>query len=182
MEKEKRISDRITLVEDKNSLILMISGKIEKWKETMLFVWLLGWLFCGGVFVYELFKEHTQDICIALIVYLCFWAYFAYKIGYAFLWRKWGQELIKINENSMLIKREIGTYGKVYVYQKDNIKNLEGYAYSEKSLSKVFSDSFWVVGGEKIIFDHFNSKVGFGLQLTRDEQKKLLTLIKKNFQ
>ena len=180
MKKNKTQFKRINVLQEGKNIIISISGKIERWKETLLFSWLIAWMICGIAISYELFNSSSTKNNTFLFIYLCFWAYFFFKIGYAYLYRKWGQELIKIEPDKILIRREIKNIGKTYSYTKENIKDFDIYRHSDTSFLKIFNDSFWVIGGERLMFEYFGSKTGFGIQLNKDEENYLYKLIKSH--
>ena len=76
-----------------------------------------------------------------------------YKIFRVILWRKFGTEFIKIDQDRFSIKKSIWGFGKAREFLLNNIKNLEMESLKENSYAKVFNDSFWVVGQGTIIIN-----------------------------
>ena len=175
----KKIGDKIHIHSNvSNDLRIIIPAQMEKWKETLLLTWLLAWSFCGVYFLYELFAGgHDGNMRLFFIILLSFWLYYEVKIGKAFLWRKYGKELIKVDEDKLYLKSDIRSYGKMNGYFKDNIKNFGVINLSEKSFKKHAENSYWVVGGETIGFEYMGKKVGFAKQLPEKDAKKLAKLI-----
>lgn len=181
MSKVKHISERVSYKEHGDKTTIVISTAIERWKEGLMLIWLLSWTLCGMYFAYELFFNHPgEDLKVALFIMLSFWAFFEYRIGKAFLWRKYGMEFIKIEDNQFFIKNSIKGYGKAIPYFSDNIKNIHLLEKKETSALSFLENSFWFVGGETIGLYHKDKLVKLGKQLSKEEAKKLVEFLKKN--
>ncbi len=173
------IGNRIDVVEEGSETTITISGRTERWKESVLLFWLLAWTVCGMVVGSQLFGEDDKSIFIMYIVYLGFWAYFEYKIGHAMIWRVWGKEVIKLEPKYMWLKRDIRGYGKVSQYFTDNMRQIKLTDLSNKPFAKAYNESFWVVGGERLSFEYLGEEKGFAYQLNESDTRQLLNLLKK---
>ena len=47
----------------------------------------------------------------------------------------------------------------------------------EKSFSKVFNDSFWIVGQGTIIINALDKEYNFGSQISKDDGKKIVKIL-----
>ena len=105
----KLIGDRVSYKVHEDYSTIVISTNIDKWKETLLLTWLLGWTICGSVFFYFLFAGDfvTREEKLMLLVMCVFWLFFQIRIGKAYLWRKSGMEFIRIDKDLMTIKKSI---------------------------------------------------------------------------
>ncbi len=175
----KQFSERIKVAEEGKSSKIWISAKIDSWKQTLLLAWFAAWTFCGIVVASQLWADLSRDMYVFVVVYLSFWAYFEYKIAHAVLWRLYGKEIILIEPDSLKVKRDIRGYGRVVPYFKENIKKLRIVEKNPRSFAQSFNNSFWVIGGEQIVFENLGSSQGFGLQLNDGEAKKLLQYVRK---
>lgn len=171
------IGERVSYSEKNGELIIVISGKVEKWQETLLTVWMIAWTFCGIYVLAQLFGEYSREEKLMFVVYTSFWAYFEYKIVYAFFWRKWGSELIRVGGGSIQIKKDIKKYGKVNSYFIENLKNLKQEYLKDRSFAKVMANSFWNMTEKAISFEYFGKLIAFGIQLSDEDAKKVLKLI-----
>jgi hypothetical protein len=181
MKVPKTIGNRINIIEatDKE-LKVVIFAQMEKWKETLLMAWLLAWTFCGVYFVYELITgDYNADYRLFFIILLSFWLYYEVKITKAYLWRKFGKELIRISEDRLFIKNDIRSYGKMNEYFKENIKQFGLINLSEKSFKKASENSYWVVGGDTIGFEYMGKKIVFAKQLDDHDSKQLIKVIQR---
>ena len=180
MKKEKYISDRISFFDHGSNTTIVVSTAIDRWKESLLLFWILCWSASGCYLLYELLAvNNEQEMQIGLFIFISFWFYFEYRIVRVFLWRKWGMELISVDEAELSYKRSIGKYGKSSRYYFDQMEPFEVRKPSAKSLSVNIEDSFWFLGGERVQFSYKNKVISFGRQLSFEDANKLVKLIRK---
>lgn len=176
----KTIGERISYKTHSDYSTIIISTKIDKWKETLLLTWLLGWTVCGVGFIYYLFfGELPKDQKLVLAVVSIFWLFFELRIGKAFLWRKFGQEFIKIDKDLMSIKKSVRSYGKAVQYQLGRVKHVKALDQNPKGFNKVMNDSFWVIGQGTVNFEYNNEDIRLGTQLEKADAEKLAKVIRK---
>lgn len=172
------ITDRISYSENDDILTVVISGKVEKWQESLLTVWMFAWTFCGVYVFTQLIEGHyAKEERLIMFVYEVFWTYFEWKLIYAFVWRKWGDEIIKVSSESIRIKNNIKNYGKVKNYFIENIDQLQLINLPTKSFAKIMGNSFWNITEKTISFSYFDKLISFGIQLNKKESKKILKVI-----
>lgn len=180
MSKIKSISERVSYKDHTDYTTIVISTKIDRWKESLMLFWLMAWTFCGAYFIYELIaNEYDRQTTIGLVIMLAFWVYFEVRIGRAFLWRKYGVEFLKIEDNQLFYKRSIKGYGKAKSYFCSNIKSIEKIERNKLSPLSFLEFSSWFIGGETIRFLHDGKTIQFGMQLSDKESSKLLDTFKK---
>ena len=179
MSQVKFISDRISYQNHPDSFSVVVSGKIERWKESALLAWVVAWTACGAFFVYELTTDLPSETKMGIFILLFFWLYFEIRVGRALLWRLFGFEQIRFKEGQFSIKRNIKGYGKRRDYFVENITSFQIVDRATRSIVASMEESFWVVGGERLYFDHLGKKVGLGMQLSEAETKKLQELLNK---
>ncbi|HEX7412742.1 MAG TPA: hypothetical protein VF411_01765, partial [Bacteroidia bacterium] len=92
-------SDKITLIGNRISTLkadgvssFVIIPTIANWKLYLLFVWLLLWTVSGIIVIGNYFTLSNSNTKIMMVVWLGFWAYFEFRIGKAFLFKKFGKE------------------------------------------------------------------------------------------
>lgn len=173
----KFISERVSYRQTPEELTLIITGKIERSKETLLLTWLLAWSFCGIFIITQLFLDYTREEKLYFTVFLSFWAFFEFKILKVYRWRKWGKEYLRKTNEKLTIKKSITEYAKAEEYFIDNIKN---WGISNKNETNFFyqlEKSFWVLGDECIQFDYQGKTIKFGMQLSEKEANIILKLL-----
>jgi len=176
------ISKRVSYRELPHEITVVISPRISKTKFTLLTVWLALFIICGLLIASQLFvKGYDFYTKTGLFAFTAFWGWFIYKTGYAWFWRKYGAEYIRIHDNQLTIKRAINSYGKTYSFLIGNIKGMDRRDLPERSFSAELEKSFWVVAGERLKFDYMGREIRFGLQLNDEEAKRLVQLFIKWF-
>lgn len=173
----KFISERVSYRKTVDELTIIITGKIERSKETLLLTWLLAWSFCGAVIIAQLFMEYTREEKLYFIVFISFWAFFEFKILKVFRWRKWGKEYLRLTNEKLTIKKSITDYAKAEEYFVENIKNWGPAQKSNTNFFQQLEKSFWVLGDDCIQFDYQSKTIRFGMQLSEKETVDILKLL-----
>ena len=103
-----QLGERISYHNHEDYTTLIISGQTDSWKTNVMLAWFIGWLFCGLSVVYSIYNyEFDPNQQTFLLVFMVFWAYFLFKITRVLLWRKFGMEFIKIDNDRISIKKSI---------------------------------------------------------------------------
>lgn len=179
MSKVEFLTDRVSYLSKADSFSIVVTAKLERWKETLLLVWVLAWTACGIYFISELFIGHPRETQLAIVVMLFFWLYFEIKIGRALLWRLWGFEQLLFSKEKFSIKRSIKGYGKRQDYFVDNILRFNKVDTPANSFLLFMENSFWVLGGEKVYFEYQGGKIALGRQLDEASCNQLVALLNK---
>ncbi len=93
------------------------------------------------------------------------------------LWRLKGFELWRLKEGSLTIKDSIIGYGRANEYFVENIQRFGLIPVDETSWKWQLNDSFWVMGGERMGFEHMGKKVVMGKGLTIEEAQRLAPVL-----
>lgn len=186
----KWLSERISFLKHKGGdTTIIISPKVEQWKESLLFGWICLWTLLGLAIIYFLlFGEFTKEMLanqskqtlqLYLVAFLAFWAYFEYRIIKVYWWRKKGMEYFKFSDEHLVIKKAFGKYGRAHQYILNNIHDFQKIQTKQNSYANVMASSFWDMGNETLSFNYHGKPVLFGKQLEEKEIESLSTLIKK---
>jgi hypothetical protein len=175
----KVLGKRVSILEKDNVFSLVILPTADKKKVGILFLWLMAWTVCGIIVFANYFKLTSRDAKLFIIVYLAFWFYFEFKIGRAFLWKKFGKEKLWIKHGKLFYQREVSGRGNIKEYDIQLVNNLRLIELSHASFADQFNKSFWVKGGERLEFDYQAKTVRFGMQLEDDEARTVLTELKQ---
>lgn len=173
------LAERISYRVGKDSTSIVITGKVERWKEAALAAWVLAWTASGVYFMTQLNTDLPDETKMGIVIMLFFWLYFEIKIGRALFWRLWGVEQLRFSAGRLTIKNSIRGYGKRRDYFLDNITSFEKVPLNPQSLMASMEDSFWVVGGERVYFTHLGKQVGLGRQLSQSETRNLREMLNK---
>ena len=172
------IGKRISVKRNEGEVSIVIVSRSEKMKNILLFCWFFIWTVSGIVVLSQYFTLRDPNSKVMIMVWMAFWAYFEYRIFKSFMWRKYGVEKIKLRENKLFYKRDVAGKGKIRAYEFDFIKDLRLVEHKENSFADNMGDSYWMVGGEKLAFDHYGKEIKFAMQIEEDEAKALLKLIR----
>ncbi|MEO8588886.1 MAG: hypothetical protein ABI432_05910 [Flavobacteriales bacterium] len=175
----EHLSQRVSIDRKDGRTSVVISARLPKAKEAMMITWFLAWTFCGAYVIYARTQIASGDMLRQyLLAFLAFWGYFELRIGKAVLWRLKGFELWRIKNGTLTVKDSLFGYGKANDYFVDNIKQLGLLVVDEGAWKWQLNQSFWVIGGERLGFEHLNKKVAFGKGLTADEARSLVPMLK----
>lgn len=190
---EKLIGDRISTYMDKGLTSIIVYPKRTRWKEAVLFAWVIAFSIVGIYMIYLLIggglekidntgmdgdpAEILKNQKIYLGVFVGFWIYFEYKVVKGLLWLTLGKELIKITKDSLSIKNSILSYGKSHSYFFENIKGMGLVEHEKLSFGFDYENAFWRKGTDSIIFDHRAKPVSFGRKLNEKDSRLLYRFI-----
>lgn len=148
-------------------------------KTNLLVAWLIVWTICGIIVFSQFFSNMSREEKLLMAVWMAFWAYFEFKIGTAYLWRKSGVEHLSIDSEKLVYSRIVSGKAETKSYVTDTISNLAVYEFGKNSFSDSFQSSYWVKGNECVFFEYFGQKIGMGLQLNKEEATQLHKAIQK---
>lgn len=159
-----------------------IDQKIERWKESLLVAWLAAWLFVGLAVFFELQTTEVGSERTFYFIFLGFWAFFFFRIGKVFVWRRIGEEIIKISPGEMTIKNAFGKFGRTNHFKLNGLRSFGLAKYDQKSFLQFMDQSFWIIGGEKLGFEYHSKKYRLGKQLSDKDATALARLMDKSIE
>ena len=172
------IGKRISVLKSDDLYSFVIVPSDANWKIYLLFAWLFLWTVSGVVVAANYFMLTNANLKLVLIMWLGFWVYFEFKIGKAFLFRRFGKEKIWIKGGKLFYWRDIAGRGKKLEFDKELIKDFELIQKNKKDFFASINESFWVIGGESIIFNYGAKPYRLGIQLPEEDAKELLRQMK----
>lgn len=173
------ISERVSVERKTDGLSVVISARLPRAKEALLIAWFLAWLACGIFIASETLKLPSGQMRSFFFAFLAFWVWFVLRIGRVVLWRLKGFELWLLKGGVLTIKDSIFGYGRANAYFVENIQRFGPIAVEEISWKWQLNDSFWVMGGERVGFEHIGKKVAIGKGLTRGEAERAAQLLER---
>ena len=189
---EKLIGERISTYTQKEYTSIIIYPKRTRWKEALLFAWVMAFSIVGFYMIFLLFggietidntglEGNPEDLLrnqkIYVGVYVAFWLYFEYKIVRGLLWVVFGKELIKVTSDSLMIKNSILSYGKSNSYFFENMKGLDLVKHERLSFGFDYENAFWRKGTNSIIFEYRGKTVSFGRKLDEKDSNLLFRFL-----
>jgi hypothetical protein len=173
----KVISERISIYRKEDVVSVVILPTTDKKKLGLMFLWLLAWTVCGIIVFANYFKVTSHDLKLFIIVYLAFWAYFEFNIVRTFIWKKFGREKLWIKDGILHYQREINKKGKIQEFNLDLIGKLSLVEVKPTRFSDIVNQSFWVKGGERLMFNAQAKNVYLGMQITDKEAEIIMSAV-----
>ena len=170
-------SDRIALKETPDELEIIISGKVPQNQLVLLSAWGIAWTIAGIYVFTQVFLQQDQNTLLFMIVWLGFWAYFEFKVVSAWLWRKYGREVLRMKADSTELRFEVAYGGKGDALKTADIRNVTSLEAQKGLFIKNHYSSFWVVGGETIGFYHQGKLYMMGRQIPEKDAALLIQKI-----
>jgi len=178
----KWIGERVSVVDGKDLTTIVIYPQQTTWKSMLLYAWFSMWTSIGVLVVMQLFYDYKREEKLMLFVFLMFWVYFFVRIGRAVIWQARGKELMKINDQAFVLKRSVFGYGKAKEYFFENIKKIRVHEPKSNSFEEFFQNSYFVVGGERIVFTYAGDDIKFARKLNEKDTKLLFQFITKQIE
>ena len=175
------ISERVSVERHPDGLSVVVSARLPRMKEALLVAWLVAWVVCGAYIILELTRMPAGQMRTFFMVFLAFWVWFLFRIGRVVLWRLKGFELWRLKDGRFTIKDSLLGFGRAHDYFVENIQRFGPIAIDETSWKWQLNDSFWVIGGERLGFEHLGRKVAFGKGLTPAEAEQLAREMERAF-
>jgi hypothetical protein len=104
--------------------------------------------------------------------------YFEFKIGRAFIFRKFGKENIWLKKGKLFYQKESLGTGKILEFNAELVNNIEITMPKKEDFLAQLNESFWVISGERISFSYGSKTYRFGIQLSEDESNAVLKWFK----
>lgn len=179
----KRIGERVSFVDQPKKLTIVLNPEDKFWHKGLMGAWFSMWLTIGGVMTWAFNTLHlNQQEKLIVIIFLCFWLYYAYKVGKALLWLIWGKEFIKIDQDGLTYKKSIRGFGKSSIYFLENIEKMETVFPKENSFQAIWENSPWIQNSERIQFHYISKSIRFAKKLNEREATLLFKLITKKIE
>ncbi len=176
----KWIGERISFVEDKNKITIVIEPEKVNWFKPVMGAWVGMWYAIGAAVIWALFvMKLSQQEKIIVYVFLCFWVYYAQRVTRSFFWILWGKELLTMDESALFIKTSIRGYGKSKPYLLENIKKMNLTLPKPHSFQAAWEAAPWMKGGERIEFEYLGKIYLFGIKLNDQDAKLLFNYVTK---
>lgn len=176
----KYIGEHISINELEGATEIKIVSPLEPWMKNAMLAWLVLWTSLGVYVTYYLTNtplESNQRIF--FLTYLSFWLWFEYKTAYAYLFKKYGYEWIRIDADDLYFGRKLFGLGKIRKFMIKNIQKLDLVEFDRKSFAGVYTKSFWTMGNERLQFNYLDSVVAMGMHLDDKDSRGLQSLLQR---
>lgn len=173
------MTKRVIIEKKKDIFTLTILAFKDEAKQKMLLLWVILFSVCGVAIFSQFFEDYEAGTKVFFGVYIAFWMFFEFKVIYAFRWRKYGLEYLTIEDEELILTKQIGKRGLTQKYNKSQIKNLRVFENGDSDFVKSMNTSYWNINKYSLAFDFDNKIIPFGIDLDEEEATNVLAAIKK---
>ncbi len=181
-DKIENIGNRISVFQNEEVTSFVIIPTDAGWKVWLLFLWLFLWTISGVLVIINYFHLSDTNVKLVVIVWLAFWAYFEFRLGRAYLFRKFGKEKIWVKRGTLFYWKDIAGAGKKQEFDKTMVSEIGLVEKKKNDFFQFMNESFWVVGGQSLFLQYGAKTITFGIQLNdsdcRELQKRLKNALK----
>lgn len=174
-----KAGERVSTMKKDNLLSVVILPGIDSKKLALLFLWLFAWSVCGIIVFMNYFRADTTQQKLFIIGYLSFWLYFEIVMLRSFMWKRAGKEKLWIKDGIMHYQRELHGGGKIRTFPLDLVSPLELLELKPSRFADTFNQSFWVKGGERLMFTVQGKTILLGMQLDDRDAKFVRDTVNK---
>lgn len=178
----KWIGERISFVDKKDYLTIVIYPPKIGFKRILILVWTFVWYIVGALVFSQLFYDYSEKEKIYIVVFLSFWLYYAVRVTRTLLYLYLSREFIKLDETALRIKRSTGKYGVAKQYFIENIAKFNTVELKERSFQAIYEESPWVRGTDKLQFEYLGKTISFGRKLNDKDAELLFKLLVKRIE
>lgn len=171
------LSDRISVVRNESGTSIVISSLADRKKSRTIAILLVLW-FAGGVIMTISFPSIDSDKArIAVLIWIVFWLYFLYVLGRLWRWKRFGHEVIKIQDGVLKYKKDVKGRGWVHDYELGKIEKLRISESQEPGWLKNMGGDFWNMDCDSIRFNYEDREMSIGYILDQKEREKLISVL-----
>ena len=182
MTKIKPSKARATISTSHKGLEIVIPSKKNVFVILFLAVWLVGWAF-GEVMVPATFfsGDKPSGPMVFIAVWIIGWTIGGAFALYIWLWNVAGKERITVNNQGLIVQRELFGYGREKEYEMTHISNLRVSPQPFNPFNVSASLQFWGIGGGVLAFDYGSRTYRFGSGIDEAEANQIMERIKAQY-
>ena len=173
------MKNRVTVETGENSLFVTIKAFKDEKKQKILLLWIVLFSFCGIAIFSQFFGDYSNGTKIFFGVYVAFWFFFEFKVVYAYRWRNKGLEKIVIENEKLILIKEIGKRGISQSYDLKNITTLRLFKNEDSDFVKSMTSSYWNINKYTIAFNYQENAIPFAIDLQKKEASNIIKEITK---
>lgn len=176
--KEGRIGERITITQGDDSLKVDIHQQIPSAQMMMLTLWLVAWMALEVLVLTFWTQEPSEgNAWLGYAIYSAFWAFFAFRIGKVWMWRRVGREVLVVDRKGISIANAFGERGLPDFFAHSTYSMPTRIEANPQQILQTFEKAFWSMGGETLQFSSGKRTMVLGKQLSEQHANALLKLI-----
>jgi hypothetical protein len=177
------LSERLGWIREQDVLTLYIKSSVKEDEMNLriMKIWVILWIATGLILVWQGVLEPNIQIRIYLLVFLVFWAYYAIRVLKAYYFKKYGYEILRIQNGQVLYRKDIKHWkGKPMIYRisgKKPFKTVD----NKSGFLQVYFDSFLSGAVGNVGAGEGKNLFRFGIHLNENDSEKLLRFLNKNW-
>jgi len=173
------MKDRVKIKKEDKSLFITIPAFKDEGKQKMLLMWIALFSFCGAAIISQFFGNYANTTKIFFGVYVAFWFFFEFKVVYAYRWRSKGLEKAIVENDQLILIKEIGKRGISQSYALKDISTLRLFKNEDSDFVKSMTTSYWNINKYTIAFNYQDNAIPFGIDLTKKQANNIIKEISK---
>ena len=181
MAKKPLPASRVTITETSGGLRMVIPGSRSWFVIGFLGLWICAWAVAEVMVPAQFLKGDIPPEAQSLTVaWFTVWTVGGLLAGYALLWQAVGKEMVALQGQAFILRRDIGGFGFDKVYDLAQMRDLRVGSSGFNPLDLSAALQLWGIGGGAIVFDYKTMTVRFGASLDDAEAQQVLTAVKKH--
>ena len=173
------MEDRVQIEKSEKSLVVTIKAFKDEKSQKMLLLWIALFSFCGAAIFSQFFGDYENTTKIFFGVYVAFWFFFEFKVVYAYRWRSKGVEKAIVENDQLILIKEIGKRGISQSYNLKDITTLRLFKNEDSDFVKSMTTSYWNINKYTIAFNYQENAIPFGIDLSKQQANNIIKEIKK---
>lgn len=159
-------------------LVIEIGQAIAQGKLALLSAWLLLWFGLEAAVLHFWINEPMEgNAWLGYAIYSAFWAFFAFRLGKVWVWRRIGREVITVDRRGVSVAMAFGRRGLPDFFAHGAHGPLSRVEEQPTQILRTFEQAFWSMGGETLQFKGGRRMMVFGKQLPDKDADGLLRLL-----
>ncbi len=136
--------------------------------------WFVCWTVGGVTAVVFLLHPDSGPPVLLMVLWLVVWAAAELGVGYVWLWRAFGKELVTVGYGNLILKKDILGYGRSKVFPVSQVSNLRASGLFGSFLRGWGWSKFYGLSGGVIAFESGGKTHRFGIELEEDEARQVV--------
>jgi len=176
------MENRVKIKQDNGEWSLTMLAFKDDAKQRMLILWIVLFSICGIAIFSQFFGNYSAGTKIFFGVYIAFWLFFEFKVVYAYRWRKYGLEYLTVEENDLILTKQIGKRGITQKYDRSKIVSLRLFENGDTDFIKSMTTSYWNINKYALAFDFEDKVIPFGIDLDEKQANRVLKALRNELE
>ena len=173
---------RVKISDERGNLRIVIPAKRNWFLILFMGFWLCGWAVSEVMIPQQFFKAGMPPSALLFVIaWLGAWTVGGGFSIYIWLWNVMGKEVVLLDGQSLITRREIGKYGRTKEFTLAQVRDLRRSQSTFNPWDFSSGPEVWGLGGGRIAFDYGARTYRFGTGLDEAEAKQIVSAIQHRF-